>query len=177
MKPFIVAITGAHSGCGKTFIAETVLRGIGLTCGAVKYTKTPLYASITDDKAVIGEEGTDTARMLGAGARSVQWVQSPEEDLEELLDMAVGRLGGCEVIIIEGNSPSRIISPDVVIFVFGDDPDIVKESALSCIEKADYMIYKDKPSIKTAAKMYNKYSDREMGQMIQDLKMKLKRGQ
>ncbi len=173
MKPFIISITGAHSGCGKTFVTEKILSGIDLKWGAVKYTKTSLYSSITDDKAIIDKEGKDTSRMRNAGAESVQWIQSPEEDLKELLDMAIERLAGFEGIIIEGNSPARIISPDVLIFVFGDDPTVVKDTAKPLIERADYVIYKDKPSIKTASKMYNKYSDKELEFMIEDLKKRL----
>ncbi|MEE9523316.1 MAG: hypothetical protein V3V59_01030 [Thermodesulfovibrionales bacterium] len=174
MKPFIISITGAHSGCGKTFVAEKVLSGIDLKWGAVKYTKTALYSSITDNETIIRNEGKDTCRMRDAGADSVQWIKSPEEDLDELLDIAIGRLADLEGIIIEGNSPARTISPDVVLFVFGDDPEVVKDTAKPLIERADYIIYKDKPSIKTASKMYNKYSDKELEFMIDDLKKRLK---
>jgi molybdopterin-guanine dinucleotide biosynthesis protein len=173
MKPFIISITGAHSSCGKTFIAEKVLRGMDPHWGAIKYTKTALYSSITDDEAVINEEGKDTCRMRDAGADSVQWIQSPEEDLKELLEIAKERLAGVRGIVVEGNSPARIISPDVVIFVFGDDPATVKDTAKPLIERADYIIYKDKPSIKTTSKMYNKYSDEELELMIEDLKKRL----
>lgn len=169
MRPFIISITGAHSSCGKTSVAEAVIRGIPIKWGAIKYTRTELYASITDEDHIIEEEGTDTGRIKRAGARHVQWIRSPREGLREILEGAIDRLSGTEGIVVEGNSPAVLLSPDVIIFVFGDDAGNVKASAGPLIDKADYILYKEKPSIKTTAKMYNKYSGYDIRRMLDDV--------
>ncbi|GBD99928.1 hypothetical protein BMS3Abin07_01975 [bacterium BMS3Abin07] len=169
MRPFIISITGAHSGCGKTSVAEAVLGGINARCGAVKYTGTALYSSISDDDAVISQEGKDTARMKGSGAEYVLWIRSPRGELPELLEMAMERFAGLDVIVVEGNGPAELLRPDILIFVFGDDISRVKESAKPLIGKADYVLYKEMPSIKTPAKMYNKCSDIEISEMLKDV--------
>jgi len=166
MPPFIISITGAHSGCGKTRAAEAIIRAMDVRCGAVKYTRADLYSSLVDDDSLIGQEGKDTARLRQAGAEEVLWVQSTTEDLKELTGMALDRLAGCDLIVMEGNGPARIITPDILIFVFGDDPWHVKESARELVSRADIIIHGERPSIKTGAKMYNRYSGEEMAELV-----------
>jgi molybdopterin-guanine dinucleotide biosynthesis protein len=169
MKALIISITGAHSGCGKTNTAEAVIKGIPLRWGAIKYSKTPLYASLTDDVAVIGQPGKDTDRLRKAGAEKVIWIQSPFEELVELLDVAMSELDEYEGIIIEGNSPAEIISPNLIIFVFGDDPEIIKPSARALISRADFILHPSPSSLKTPAKVYNKNSEEGLKELIRDI--------
>ncbi|MDO8747041.1 MAG: hypothetical protein Q7J70_05200, partial [Thermodesulfovibrionales bacterium] len=42
--------------------------------GAIKYTKTAIYASIIDDPETLTQESKDTARLISAGAEKVLWV-------------------------------------------------------------------------------------------------------
>lgn len=172
MEPIIISITGAHSGCGKTSVAEALIRGIPIRWGAIKYTETELYASLTDDDERIDTEGKDTDRMKKAGAQHVQWIRSPREELKDILGIAVDRLSGVQGIIVEGNSPAEIVSPDIIIFVYGDDPDHVKPSARPLIDRANVILYNAKPSIKTTAKMYNKHSRDDASRMIDDIAQK-----
>jgi len=172
--PRIISITGPHSGCGKTSIAETILKKISIPLGAVKYTHSNLYASLTDDPGVLGEKGKDTARFLEAGARKVIWIQSPPEDLDELLHMAFSRLSECEGILVEGNSPAFRSIPDAIVFVYGDDPAVVKPSGRLLAKMADYIVAPPEMLIKVKKNVYNKYSENDMIALCDDIETRIK---
>ncbi len=137
----IICIGGAHSGCGKTTAAERLLRLLGGSWGAIKYTKTAFYTSVARNPEA--PEDKDTSRLRRAGAGDVLWVQSPDAGLEETIDMAVNMLTHCEGILVEGNAPIEFLSPDIVIFVFGKDTGRLKPSALRILKKADIVICQD----------------------------------
>ena len=86
MKPFIIGIGGAYSGVGKTTIATLILQLLE-GWGAIKYTKTEIYCSVTEDIAILSQEGKDARKLLDSRAEKVLWVQSPSDDLEEILPM------------------------------------------------------------------------------------------
>ncbi len=139
MKPFIIGITGAHSGSGKTEVACEILRKIkGLS--AIKYTKSSLYSSIIDNPLILSEKGKDTARMLNSGAEKVLWIQSPPEELSSLINIALSKLSGSKGVVIEGNSAVKAANADILIFISGDMKKI-KPGAETLIEKADILIY------------------------------------
>ncbi|MDA8387398.1 MAG: hypothetical protein M0Z58_01885 [Nitrospiraceae bacterium] len=136
----IIGICGSGSGSGKTTMAEELLKSLtgggppgpkreARPWGAIKFTKTSVYTSVVTDPDVLLREGKDTARMLGAGARSAAWVRSPGGgDLSEALSMALrdleshGPSGGHHPlcgIIVEGNSAVELLKPDIVIFMCG----------------------------------------------------------
>ncbi len=137
----VICIGGAHSGCGKTTVAENLLGLLGGSWGAIKYTKTAFYTSVR--RSPEAPEDKDTSRLRRAGAGDVLWVQAPDTGLEEPIDMAVNLLAHCEGIVVEGNSPIEFLSPDIVIFVFGKDAGRLKPSALRILKKADIVIYQD----------------------------------
>lgn len=139
MRPFIIGIGGAHSGSGKTTYASLLLRTLR-GWGAIKYTKTGLYSSVTDDHDIISQEDKDTRRFLDAGAERVLWVQSPPSELGEVLSMAVERLSDLRGIIVEGNSAIEFLRPDIIIFIFGNDPTKIKETAKGILKRADIVI-------------------------------------
>lgn len=144
MRPFIIGIGGGHSGAGKTSIASLILKRLK-GWGAIKYTKTSLYCSITDDREILSEEGKDTKRLLDAGAERVLWVQSPSSELEELLPIATGRLSDLKGILVEGNSAIEFLKPDVVIFISGTK-ERFKKSAEKILNMTDVVIFeKDLP--------------------------------
>lgn len=169
MKQLLISVTGAHSGCGKTFAAEHIIKRIPVRWGAVKYTKTEGAASVSEENADIDMPGKDTARLRQAGAADVIWIQSPEDELPSLLSTAISRLRDCQAILIEGNSPAMVLSPDVVIFVYGDDPEQVKPSALRLIGKADYILSPGEPRVKTPATVFNKSSEAGFNELIHDI--------
>jgi hypothetical protein len=135
----VISVTGAHSGVGKTSLCVLLLRLLP-GFGAIKFTKTDLYTSVVDDPERIMEGQKDTAMMKAAGAEKVIWVRSRPEDLGAALDIALHKTGGLAGIVIEGNSPSALVSPNVTIFVLGADREI-KDSALPVMKGADVIVF------------------------------------
>jgi len=139
MKPIIIGISGAYSGAGKTSFATLMLQRLK-GWGAIKYTKTAIYCSVTDDSAILSEEGKDTKKLLDSHAEKVLWVQSPSAGLKEILPLAVDKLFDLEGILVEGNSAVEILKPDIVVFVSGDKKKF-KGGAEKILGMADVVIY------------------------------------
>jgi molybdopterin-guanine dinucleotide biosynthesis protein len=138
VRPLIIGVGGGHSGAGKTPVACLILRSFA-GWGAIKYTKTRLYASIIDDPEVLSEEGKDTRKFIDAGAAKVLWVKSPNSELGEVLPVALGMLSHLQGIVVEGNSAIETATPDIVIFVCGAD-ERMKNSAQKILQMADVVI-------------------------------------
>ncbi|MBI4684265.1 MAG: hypothetical protein HY755_03585 [Nitrospirae bacterium] len=171
-KPFLIGIGGSHSGAGKTTVAVALLQHLIsqkslLACnlsplatrrgeqlatnkgwGAIKYTKTAFYSSITDDPEILRLKDKDTERLLTAGAEEVLWVQTPPEEVREVLPLALDRLSHLGGILIEGNSAIEFLNPDIVIFIVGRDLQSLKNSAMKVIEMADIILFQEEPGIK-----------------------------
>ncbi len=161
----IISVAGAHSSCGKTTVCELLLSNLKGRWGAIKYTKTAFYTSLTDDVST-HPEGKDTRRMLSAGAHRVFWLQAPKEQLSEAIPLVVDMLSECTGIVVEGNSPIEFLSPDIVIFVFGSDLKRLKPSARLAIERADFIVLNesnsgDKGSFEGEAFRLNDSSEKE----------------
>ena len=139
MRPIIIGIGGGHSGVGKTTIACKVLQRFP-GWGAIKYTKTSLYASITDDIDVLSEKDKDTKRFLDSGAEKVLWVRSPFHELPEILPTAVEMLSHLKGIVVEGNGAIDVLGPDIVVFVFGPEGEI-KSGAGKILRMADIIVF------------------------------------
>ncbi|MFZ5906519.1 MAG: hypothetical protein ACOYVJ_03795 [Nitrospirota bacterium] len=150
MGPLIIGVGGAYSGVGKTAVICKILRRFE-NWGAIKYTRTPFYASVTDETAVLSEEGKDTRRFLDAGAVKVVWVQSPYSGLPAALSLAAGMFSD-EVrgILVEGNSAVEVMQPDIVIFVSGSIQEQWKTNAGKILEGADIVLYDGEP-VKTSS--------------------------
>jgi molybdopterin-guanine dinucleotide biosynthesis protein len=138
MHPLIIGIAGAYSGAGKTAVACEILKRFK-GWGAIKYTKTSLYSSITGDPEVILEERKDTRKMMDAGAEQVLWVQAPSDELEKVIAQATEMLSHLEGIIIEGNSAVNAVKSDIVLFVSGS-PDLSKNDAVRFLDTADIVL-------------------------------------
>jgi len=146
MRPFIVGIGGAHSRVGKTSVACKILQRLS-GWGAIKYTKTVLYSAIVDTPEILQEKNKDTSRLLEAGAKSVLWVQSPPENLREVLEIAIERLSYVKGIILEGNSAIEVLKPDIVLFISGNDG--IKKGAEKILSMADAVIFSENPPPET----------------------------
>jgi len=142
----IISVTGAHSGVGKTTLCSILLKHLG-GFGAIKFTKSSVYTSISDSTSVIRQEGKDTAIMSESGAEKVVWIKSPGDDLEHALDIAIGKMTGCKGVIVEGNSPSDYLNPDLVIFIIGSEGEI-KPSAEKMLQRADIIVLNGRKSDK-----------------------------
>lgn len=150
MKPIIIGISGAHSSAGKTTFAILMLQRLK-GWGAIKYTKTEIYCSVTDDSDILSEEGKDTKKLLDSHAEKVLWVRSPSAGLKEILPLAVDKLFDLEGILVEGNSAVEILKPDIVVFVSGDKKKF-KEGAEKTLSMADVVIYDKEPPEGTYAR-------------------------
>jgi molybdopterin-guanine dinucleotide biosynthesis protein len=114
MGQVVIGIGGAHSGVGKTTVGCHLIRALvaeGMSTAAIKCEPDALYSSVTDEPAVIGEPGKDTALMKESGAQEVLWVRSPRVEMRETLGMAMDRLSAYECVIVEGNSAIEVLSP------------------------------------------------------------------
>lgn len=160
MRPVIIGIGGAHSGAGKTTYASLLLQHLR-GWGAIKYTKTGLYASIVDDLETLSEDDKDTRRFLDSGAGRVLWVQAPPSELGEVLPLAVERLSDLRGIIVEGNSAIEFLMPDIIIFIFGNDSAEIKESARGLLERADVIVAEEgvSPETKGGARRFRRRPD------------------
>jgi molybdopterin-guanine dinucleotide biosynthesis protein len=156
MRPLVIGIGGGQSGAGKTTIACKILQSLK-GWGAIKYTKTVLYASVTDDIRILSEEGKDTKRFLDAGAEKVLWVQSPFPEVREIISMAVEMLGHLKGIIVEGNSAIRILHPDIVIFVSGPEGGM-KEGSEEILSMADIVIAGDEQPLPAMPETAERFS-------------------
>lgn len=147
----IISVTGAHSQVGKTTLASILLKNFN-NFGAIKFTKTSLVTSVTDDPGIIREKNKDTAILSEAGAEKVYWIQSPARGLKEALDKILSEMTGLNGVIVEGNSPSDFINPHLRIFIIGENGE-VKPSAGNLSKKADIIVVNSKksgpPSIKS----------------------------
>jgi molybdopterin-guanine dinucleotide biosynthesis protein len=137
-QPFIISVTGAHSKVGKTSLCS-ILLGELKEFGAVKFTKTSLYTSLTDNINTLSTPGKDTAVFLDSGARRVVWIQSPYRELKSALEVAMSRMTGLSGVVVEGNSPVDFLNPHLIIFII-DPGGEVKPSAVPVIKKADIIV-------------------------------------
>lgn len=135
----IISVTGAHSSVGKTTLCSILLENLK-GFGAVKFTKTPIYTSVIDNQDVILQEDKDTAVMSRSGAAKVVWIKSDGVELENALNIALGKMTGLSGVIVEGNSPVEFLGPDLIIFVMDHNPDI-KQSALKVGKQADIIVF------------------------------------
>lgn len=134
----IISVTGAHSKVGKTTLASILLNNLE-GFGAIKYTKTSFYTSVTDDTDTILQKDKDTAILSESGAERVVWIQSPVTGLKDALNIAVSKMENLEGVIVEGNSPVDFLNPDLVIFIIGEEGTI-KPSAKKVSSRADIII-------------------------------------
>jgi len=144
-RPFIIGVGGSCSNAGKTTLVCSLLEYFkkdGLQkWGAIKYTKTELYASLVDDRGTLSQEDKDTGRFISAGADEVLWVKSPPQDLNELLPMAMGRLSWLDGLIVEGNSVIEFLNPDIVIFIFRNKKNLWKDGIERLVGISDIILY------------------------------------
>lgn len=148
----IITVSGAHSGVGKTLVAERLLKNlngwsalkvtvshneacpVNRDCGACDSIDSKF--SIVADSSRLNKEGKDTARFKKAGARRVAWLRAKPEGLKEGLREAIAKFKGQKGLIIEGTSVLKYIKPDLAILVKRKDS-VLKSSAKDIFNKVD----------------------------------------
>lgn len=83
------------------------------------------------------EGGSDTSRMLRAGAREVYWLRALEGRLKDALPLAAARWGADANILIESNSVLDHLEADVYLPVIDASVEDYKASALRLLPRAD----------------------------------------
>lgn len=152
----IITVSGAHSGVGKTQVAEMLL-GKLKDWSALKITLThrggacPVHKdckacgelhsdfSIIGKKDIIEAKGKDTQRFKSAGAKEVLWLKAKPEALEKGLKKAISLFKKTKGLIIETNSALKYLKPDLAILVKNKDS-VLKPSAKEILGKVDFTI-------------------------------------
>jgi hypothetical protein len=137
----IITISGSTSGIGKTTLATLLIAGLpGFAAIKVTNTGSDVYTSVTDDPDTINEPGKDTALMRAAGAHPVVWVRCGQRDMGDCLTYAFNLIGTPRGVVVEGNSPARMLKPDLAFFVTGTDLSGMKPGARDVMERADVVV-------------------------------------
>lgn len=119
----VIVVGGSHSGIGKTALICDLIEGLDGVC-AVKCSVSDHHngVQIIVSKNTLQEKGKDTRRFFDAGAKRVIMVQARREELGKIALM-LGRtlqrmVKRCRNIIVEGNSITQYIRPDLVIYLY-----------------------------------------------------------
>jgi hypothetical protein len=157
----LISISGACSRAGKTAAAVSLLRALAARrAAAVKFTTTEdvfercprgttcivcdidVPFRIVDDPAVLDEAGTDTARLRAAGAARVVWAIARESAVVPAWAAVQPRLGGADVVVMEGSTITAVARPHRRVFVAHPwlSPERWKPTSAACIAEADVVV-------------------------------------
>lgn len=133
---FLVSVAGACSRSGKTALAASLLRAFPPgTTDAVKFTTTEdvfercprgtpcvvcdidVPFRLVQDARTLGEPGTDTERLAGAGARTVLWAIAKQRAVRPAWQAVLGRLPGARSVVMEGSTIVSLARPALLLFV------------------------------------------------------------
>ena len=155
----VVVIGGHTRNIGKTTAVEAILRATAdLHWTAIKITQfghgvcsangEACDCDTGDHTVAVSEEqhrntGTDTARMLAAGADRVLWVRTRQGQLAEAMPRIRKEAAVATNLLLESNSVLRFLQPDFYLAVL--DPAVLdfKPSALRYLDRADALITPD----------------------------------
>jgi hypothetical protein len=157
----LISVAGACSRAGKTALAEALLRLVGAgAAAAVKFTTTedvfercprgtPCAVCdidapfrIVEDPAVLGEPGTDTQRLRGAGASRVVWAIARAAAVRTAWSAARARVAGSPLVVMEGSTIVHTARPDLLAFVVHPflSPERWKAGSDALLARADFVV-------------------------------------
>ena len=155
----IVVVGGHTRNIGKTTLAAQLLAATrDRHWTAMKITQyghgvcsangEPCDCATADHAVAVSEErstgsGSDTARMLAAGAQRVLWVRTQQGDLADAMPRVRKELAASDHVLIESNSILRFLRPDVYVAVLQPDVADFKPSALRYLDRADAIFMPD----------------------------------
>jgi hypothetical protein len=132
----IVSVAGACSRAGKTALAVSLLRALRPAAPvAVKFTTTEdvfercprgtacivcdidVPFRIVEERAVLEQPGTDTARLAEAGAARVIWTIARAGAVAAAWEAVRSRLGPHPLVVMEGSTLVHTARPDLMAFV------------------------------------------------------------
>ncbi len=138
-----ICITSTVSGAGKTSLAEKIIKSSDgwAACKVTVYndnTDQVKGFSIEDSPEVIGMAGTDTCRLMKAGAGKVLWVRTERGHVKKAVSEALEKLDGYERAIFEGNSALKVFKPDLAVMIRSEGA--LKDSARDVMDMIDVFI-------------------------------------
>ena len=155
-----VMVVGGHTrNIGKTTAVEQILRATSdLRWTAMKITQfghdvcsangEACDCDTGDHAVAISEErsrdsGTDTARMLAAGAERVLWVRTRQGQLAEAMPRVRKEIDSAANTLLESNSVLRFLRPDLYIAVLDAAVADFKPSAWRYLDRANLLLTPD----------------------------------
>ena len=155
-----VVVVGGHTrNIGKTTLMEAILRATThLRWTAMKMTQfghgmgsangEPCDCDTGEHTVAISEErrtdaGTDTSRMLVAGAHRVLWVRTRQGQLAEAMPRVRKEIGAATNTLLESNSVLRFLRPELYLAVLDPANLDFKPSALRSLDRADALVTSD----------------------------------
>ncbi len=149
-----VVVVGGHTrNIGKTTLATQIVAAtIERHWTAMKITQyghgvcsangEACDCATTDHSMAVSEErnpdsGTDTSRMLAAGAQRVLWVRTQQGSLADAMPRVRKEITAADNVLIESNSILRFLQPDVYVAVLDSSVADFKASALRYLDRAD----------------------------------------
>lgn len=155
-----VIVVGGHTrNIGKTTLMEHILRATAdLNWTAMKITQfghgvcsangEACDCDTGDHTVAISEErstesGTDTSRLLVAGAARVLWVRTRQGQLAEAMPRIRKEIASSVHTLLESNSVLRLLRPDLYLAMLDDTVTDFKPSALRYLDRADALITPD----------------------------------
>lgn len=154
-RPTIVAVSGFSSNVGKTTLVCELLRqlpgweAIKLTRGHYRSCgRDPAACCVSDllrDEPVVRsgyaqnyQSEKDTGKFWDAGASNVHWVIVKDDQVEQGIAQALGRVK-TEGVIVEGNSFLDYVKADITIMCSRAEGGTIKGSARTALGKCDFL--------------------------------------
>src|SRR6476646_4184068 len=154
-RPTVVAVSGFSSNVGKTTLVSELLRrlpgweAIKVTRGHYRSCgKDPAGCCVSDlirDEPVIRsgrsanyEAGKDTGHFWDAGASNVHWVIVRDDQVEQGVKEALGRVRA-DGVVVEGNSFLEYVEADVAVMCVRAGGGKVKSSARRALGHSDFL--------------------------------------
>ena len=139
--PAIITVTSSSRKAGKSVLASYLVRELGAEFGLkVSSGSHAPTGSLTSDIDIISTPGTDTGKLMEAGARRVLWVHADPGELEARLQRALSMFPDKGLLVVEGNSASAYIEADYTVFLMGVPFEAFKPSALPALQRADLVL-------------------------------------
>ncbi|MBU4193409.1 MAG: hypothetical protein KKF66_00235 [Actinobacteria bacterium] len=139
--PAIIAVTSSSRKAGKSAVASYLVRELGAEFGLKVSSGSHAPAgSLTTDPKVISRKGTDTGKLVEAGASRVLWVHAEPGRLNAQLQRALAVFPEKGLLVVEGNSAAVHLDPDYAVFLMAVPFDQFKPSALPALERADLVL-------------------------------------
>lgn len=137
----VITVSSSSRKAGKSTVASYLVRELGAEFGLkVSSGSHAPPGSLTSDEKTISTPGTDTGKLVEAGARQVLWVHPEQGRFEDDLNRALAIFPEEGLLVVEGNSAAAHIYADYAVFLMGVPFDEFKPSAMPALMRADLVL-------------------------------------